>query len=92
MRSQLRASLFLPDSVLFSKPISRPINHPSEVQTTDELNSLKGTSLVLMIFSFLGPDVFNRGLANFIRNEKYGHARPVSSNRLEKEPGRIISK
>ena len=55
-----------------------PVNHPSEIsEIFDEISYKKGGSIIRMMANFLGQDVFNRGIEEYLKKHKYGNAKQV---------------
>ncbi|MCI4317037.1 MAG: hypothetical protein L3J96_00730, partial [Thermoplasmata archaeon] len=49
---------------------------PAEIsQSVDEITYFKGANIVRMIETFLGEEVFRRGVAAYLQRFQYGNAR-----------------
>ena len=63
------------DSLQSSHPISVQVQHPDEIgQIFDAISYGKGASIIRMMANFLGIDIFNRGITNYLKLHKYGNA------------------
>ena len=70
---------FFTDSVQSSHPVSVPINHPSEVaEIFDQISYKKGGSIIRMMANFLGVEVFNKGIEQYLTRHKYENAEQVN--------------
>jgi aminopeptidase 2 len=66
------------DSIQSSHPVSVPVNHPSEIsEIFDEISYKKGGSVIRMMANFLGVDVFNKGIEEYLKKHTYGNAKQV---------------
>lgn len=63
------------DSLRSSHPIEVPCRNALEVdQIFDAISYLKGSSVIRMLSSHLGVDVFLRGVSNYLKKHAYGNA------------------
>ncbi|KAJ9288246.1 hypothetical protein DTO280E4_6045 [Paecilomyces variotii] len=63
------------DSLRASHPIEVPVRNALEVdQIFDHISYLKGSSVIRMLSSHLGKDVFLRGVADYLKSHAYGNA------------------
>ena len=64
------------DSLQSSHPISVEVQHPDEIgQIFDTISYGKGASIIRMMANFLGINVFNQGITNYLRKHEYGNAK-----------------
>jgi tricorn protease interacting factor F2/3 len=67
---------YLVDSLESTHPIVMDITDPKTIaESTDEITYFKGASVVRMIDSYLGEEVFRRGVAAYLDRFRYGNAR-----------------
>jgi aminopeptidase N len=60
------------DALKNTHPVEVPINHPDEIRSIfDAISYEKGASLIHMLHSYLGPELFKRGLASYLRTNAY---------------------
>uniref|UniRef100_A0A1B6D6B8 Aminopeptidase n=1 Tax=Clastoptera arizonana TaxID=38151 RepID=A0A1B6D6B8_9HEMI len=63
------------DALKTSHPVSVPIGHPTEIsQIFDTISYKKGAYLLRMMNSFLGEEVFQQGVSNYLKLHKYSNA------------------
>ncbi|KAF2861216.1 aminopeptidase-like protein [Piedraia hortae CBS 480.64] len=63
------------DSLRTSHPIEVPVKNALEVdQIFDHISYLKGSSVIRMLASYLGVDVFLKGVAAYLAKHQYGNA------------------
>lgn len=63
------------DSLPTSRPISISSTNPADIfQLFDSITYDKGATLIRMMSMFLGEDVFQRGIQNYLRNLSYESA------------------
>lgn len=63
------------DELKSSHPVSVPIGHPSQIeQIFDAISYKKGAFLIRMMNMFLGEDVFQKSVANYLKKYKYSNA------------------
>ena len=64
------------DGLKNSHPIEQEVKDPAEVsQLFDAISYAKGASLIRMLEQYLGPETFQRGLQQYIRDHQYDNAR-----------------
>ncbi|CCK68923.1 arginine/alanine aminopeptidase KNAG_0B04890 [Huiozyma naganishii CBS 8797] len=64
------------DSLRSSHPIVVPVKNADEInQIFDAISYSKGSSLLRMIFKWLGEDVFIKGVSNYLSEFKYANAK-----------------
>ena len=64
------------DSLQSSHPVSVEVQHPDEIgQIFDTISYGKGASIIRMMANFLGINVFNQGITNYLRRHEYGNAK-----------------
>jgi len=64
------------DSLESTHPIRLDIADPKTIaESTDEITYFKGAAVVRMIDSYLGEEVFRRGVAAYLERFRYGNAR-----------------
>ncbi|MGA8274796.1 MAG: M1 family metallopeptidase, partial [Thermoplasmata archaeon] len=64
------------DSLESTHPIRLDIADPKAIaESTDEITYFKGASVVRMVDSYLGEEVFRRGVAAYLERFRYGNAR-----------------
>jgi aminopeptidase 2 len=69
------------DSIESSHPVSVPVNHPSEIsEIFDEISYKKGGSIIRMMANFLGVNVFNKGIEEYLKKHIYQNAQQVRGN------------
>ena len=63
------------DSLQTSHPISVDVQHPNEIaHIFDTISYGKGASIIRMMANFLGIQIFNQGITNYLRKYEYGNA------------------
>ena len=63
------------DSLRSSHPIEVPVKDALDVdQIFDHISYLKGSSVIRMLASHLGQDVFLSGVGNYLKSHAYGNA------------------
>ncbi len=63
------------DGLENSHPIESEVNNPDEVsQLFDAISYSKGASIIRMLEEFLGPDIFQSGLRDYLNNNAYSNA------------------
>ncbi|PCH04577.1 protein of unknown function DUF3358 [Penicillium occitanis (nom. inval.)] len=63
------------DSLRASHPIEVPVKNALEVdQIFDHISYLKGSSVIRMLSSHLGQDVFIKGVSDYLKKHAYGNA------------------
>ncbi len=63
------------DALKTSHPIEVKVNAPSEIaEIFDEISYEKGGNILKMLESYLGEEVFRKGLINYLESHKYGNA------------------
>jgi aminopeptidase N len=67
---------FTLDSLRSSHPIEVPVKDALDVdQIFDSISYLKGSSVIRMLATHLGEDVFLRGVGNYLKAHAYGNAK-----------------
>lgn len=67
---------FTLDSLRSSHPIEVPVKDALDVdQIFDSISYLKGSSVIRMLATHLGQDVFLKGVSNYLRAHSYGNAK-----------------
>jgi aminopeptidase N len=62
------------DALKNTHPVEVPINHPDEIRSIfDAISYEKGASLIHSLHSYLGPDLFKKGLASYLKDHAYGN-------------------
>jgi puromycin-sensitive aminopeptidase len=62
------------DTLEHTHPIEVPIKHPDEIRTIfDAISYNKGASVIHMLYTYLGPDDFRRGLQHYLSQHAYGN-------------------
>lgn len=62
------------DSLRASHAIEVPVRNALEVdQIFDHISYLKGSSVIRMLSSHLGQEVFLKGVAKYLKTHKYGN-------------------
>lgn len=60
------------DALEHTHPIEVPINHPDEIRTIfDAISYSKGSSVIHMLYNYLGPDAFQAGLRYYLKKHAY---------------------
>ncbi|XP_063847044.1 glutamyl aminopeptidase-like [Scylla paramamosain] len=63
------------DGQLTSHPIVQPVSHPDEItEIFDTISYSKGASVLRMLEDFLGPEIFRKGVSQFLQKYKYQNA------------------
>ena len=69
------AFTFKYQSLKSSHPIEVKVNSPEEIsQIFDSISYCKGSSIIRMLNSFIGPKKFVKGLQNYLNKFKYKNA------------------
>jgi puromycin-sensitive aminopeptidase len=64
------------DSLKTSHPIEVEVNHPREIDDIfDRISYSKGASIIRMLQTFMGAEVFKRGLQIYLNRHKYSNAK-----------------
>ncbi|MFQ5918966.1 MAG: M1 family metallopeptidase [Thermoplasmata archaeon] len=64
------------DGLRNSHPIEVPVHNPAEIREIfDSISYNKGASVLWMLETFLGPEVFRKGLRQYMNAHAYGNAR-----------------
>jgi len=64
------------DSLNATHPVRAVVERPEEIaQIFDEISYGKGATLIAMLESYLGEDVFRRGVARYLERFRYANAR-----------------
>ena len=64
------------DGLKNSHPIEQEVKDPAEIgQLFDAISYSKGASVLRMLEQYLGPDIFQQGLQQYISENQYGNAR-----------------
>jgi aminopeptidase N len=67
---------FTLDSIRASHPIEVPVQNALEVdQIFDDISYLKGGSIIRMLSTHLGPDIFLLGVSNYLKAHQYSNAK-----------------
>ena len=60
------------DALEYTHPIEVPINHPDEIRTIfDAISYSKGSSVLHMLYNYLGADAFQEGLRYYLKQHSY---------------------
>lgn len=63
------------DAVTSSHPIVVPVSNPNEIsEIFDEISYNKGSAVIRMLESFMGPEDFSKGVHNYLISRKYKNA------------------
>ncbi|GAX26976.1 aminopeptidase 2 [Fistulifera solaris] len=63
------------DSMKSSHPVEVPVNHPDEItEIFDAISYAKGASIIRMISSYIGMEVFMKGMRLYLQRHAYGNA------------------
>ncbi|XP_046631093.1 glutamyl aminopeptidase-like [Daphnia pulicaria] len=63
------------DSKLSSHPIVVTVNHPDEItEIFDAISYNKGAAVLMMLESFMGPENFQKGIQDFLKEYKFKNA------------------
>lgn len=66
------------DALEHTHPIEVAINHPDEIRSIfDAISYSKGASVIHMLNTYLGADVFRDGLRHYLNRHKYGNTDTV---------------
>lgn len=64
------------DGLRSSHPIEVPVKNPSDItQIFDSISYSKGASIIRMLVKFLGEEIFQTGMRNYLTKHKYGNAK-----------------
>lgn len=95
--SQELQTAFQLDSLRGSHPIEVPVKNALEIdQIFDAISYLKGSSVIRMLSSHLGEEVFLSGVSDYLKEHSYGkegHTFPLSDKLLinfKETPRRMI--
>ncbi|ORY04712.1 aminopeptidase [Basidiobolus meristosporus CBS 931.73] len=82
------------DALRSSHPIEVDVRDPAEIhQIFDAISYSKGASVIRMLSSFLGEDVFLRGVRAYLKKHEYGNASTQDLwNSLSEESGHDVGK
>lgn len=73
--SELIQSALLLDGLRNSHLIEVPVNDALDIdQVFDAISYLKGSSVLMMLQTYLGKDVFVKGVSDYLKANKYGNA------------------
>ncbi len=80
------------DSLATTHPVSVPVERPEEIgQIFDEISYGKGSAVLRMIESYIGPDAFRNGVTDYLRKHAYGNATSADLwSALEGRAGRSL--
>lgn len=74
------------DSMKSSHPVEVPVHHPDEItEIFDAISYAKGASIIRMISSYVGMEVFMKGMRLYLRRHAYGNAVTVDLWRAMEE-------
>ena len=81
------------DGLRNSHPIEAKVENPAEIRELfDAISYSKGGATLRMLEDFLGPDIFQDGLHNYLTKHQYGNARTEDLwNALEKSSGKPVT-
>ena len=81
------------DGLKNSHPIEQEVKDPAEVsQLFDAISYSKGASVIRMLEQFLGPEVFRKGLFQYLSAHQYGNARTADLwSALEEASGQPVT-
>jgi puromycin-sensitive aminopeptidase len=66
------------DALEHTHPIEVPVNHPDEIRSIfDAISYSKGASVINMLHTYLGADVFRDGLRHYLNRHQYGNTDTV---------------
>uniref|UniRef100_A0A0N4Z7I7 Aminopeptidase n=1 Tax=Parastrongyloides trichosuri TaxID=131310 RepID=A0A0N4Z7I7_PARTI len=66
------------DSLRSSHPMEVPINNPSELEDIyDDITYRKSSSIIRMLYNYLGKDTFKKALQIYIKNNAYKNTIPT---------------
>lgn len=69
----------VPDALQTSHPIEVPIEKPSDIdEIFDDITYDKGSSVIRLLHTFIGPDAFRNGLANYL--SEYSYKNTITEN------------
>ena len=64
------------DSFESSHPIEVPVSNPSEIDEIFDLISYnKGSSVIRMLFNWIGEDAFKKGMNKYLLQNAFGNAK-----------------
>ena len=81
------------DGLRNSHPIEAKVENPAEIRELfDAISYSKGGATLRMLEDFLGPEVFQDGLHNYLTKHQYGNARTEDLwNALEESSGKPVT-
>jgi len=60
------------DALEHTHPIEVPVNHPDEIRAIfDIISYQKGSSVIHMLYNFLGPEGFKKGISHYLKQHAY---------------------
>src|SRR5438132_13752041 len=63
------------DALTKTHPIMAKVHDPEEIEELfDEISYGKGASILRMIEAYIGPDNFQKGVANYLQQFRYSNA------------------
>ncbi|KAL0679773.1 hypothetical protein Bca4012_007754 [Brassica carinata] len=82
------------DGLEESHPIEVEVNHVAEIdEIFDAISYMKGASVIRMLQSYLGAEVFQKSLAEYVKNHAYSNAKTEDLwSALEAESGEPVNK
>jgi len=64
------------DSLKNTHPIEVEVGHPAEIsEIFDKVSYSKGASILRMLWQYLGPQVFQKGLQHYLKKHSYANAK-----------------
>jgi len=82
------------DALQNSHPIEVPVTNPGEIdEIFDDISYTKGASIIKMMYSYLGEDVFRDGINKYLTQYQFSNAEtPDLWDALDKASGKPIGK
>lgn len=82
------------DALEHTHPVEVPVNHPDEIRSIfDAISYSKGASVINMLHTFLGPEVFRDGLRHYLNRHQYGNTDTIDLwQALEEISGKPVKK
>jgi puromycin-sensitive aminopeptidase len=82
------------DGLRNTHPIETEVHHPSEIsEIFDTISYSKGSSIIRMLASYLGKEIFQKGLQVYLKKHKYSNAETSDLwVALEKVSGKNVKK
>lgn len=72
---ETRNTALADDALVSARQVREPIRTPDDISNVfDNITYLKGASILAMLERYVGPDVFQRGVREYLASKAYGNA------------------